>query len=357
MPRGKEAGNDDNTTNQDSGTSASSSSNSNDTSSDLSGEAAGVVRGVSRSIVRAPLIGRLPATAPKVRPPPVGRSILRRRVPARRVARVSDRVSTGLDWYASALEVDDAGGKTPPSATRRWLLRARSFAWNLFRNTVLGMMVFESYGHVVGSLAPPLLGESDNNPQLQQQDKSIPFDISGPLDDVDDGDDEKNDSLVSGGPDEYTRASLPIHLFAGATAGCIHGLASSILEGNPTAGSMARYTSWNTCHHSAAHAMLFGSYEAFKRGILNVTADEEQFNHGSRAYHLITFALAGGLAGQVQHLVSHFAEQALGLADQTLLIEWKSSFRSAPALRPVLWAFPPSAIGFIAFEYGKQFTT
>ena len=349
---------------QDAGTSSSSDDTS--ASADLSGEAAGVVRGVSRSIVRGPLIGRLPATAPK--PPTVtGRGLLRQRVPVRRVARVSDRVSTGWDWYTSASEVEDTSNgatKAPPTATRVWLVRARSFAWNLFRNTLLGMAVFEGYGYVIGSLAPPpsLVSMKDGGASAQMTGnfKENPSGDNSIHHGGEEGEDFSVLLLVE--DDEYSRASLPIHFLAGASAGTIHGLASSAMEGSPTPRLFTRYIAWNTFHHAMAHAMLFGSYESIKRGLLQWTANngeetETMSHRESRTYHLLTFALAGGLAGQVQHVVSHYAEQALGLSNQTLQLDLRSASRTTPALRPALWAFPPSAIGFIAFEYGKQFIT
>ena len=74
--------------------SADTKSNEND----LSGEAAGVVRGVTRSVGRsvwkAP-IGNLPKSS---------RGILRQKLPVRQVARVSDRMATGWDWWSSAVD-------------------------------------------------------------------------------------------------------------------------------------------------------------------------------------------------------------------------------------------------------------
>lgn len=187
-----------------------------DHKNDLSGEAAGVVRGVSRSVVRAPLIGRLPAASPKVvvKPPSsVTRGILRRNLPTRQVARVSDRVSKGWDFYASAR---DADGETTSSSrnvkdtSRQWLLtRIRSFSSNLLKNTLLGMAVFESYGYVVGSLAPP------QTPVLSHVD-NIRADESS--------EDDGLSSVILNGTDEYSRASLPVHFLAGSLAGTIHGI-------------------------------------------------------------------------------------------------------------------------------------
>ena len=109
---------------------------------------AGMVRGFFRSFARFPAIGRLPAakavpkvpqaitktmpkhlptmmpkrihfpkkitTALKARAPAsghvrVGRGIMRRRVPVKDVARISDRVSQGLDVYDIATKHDSQG--------------------------------------------------------------------------------------------------------------------------------------------------------------------------------------------------------------------------------------------------------
>ena len=76
-----------------------------------SSEAAGIVRGISRSIrgvFRFPGIGRLP------------RQVVKQRLPVRRVAKVSDRLSTGLDvWYSAV----DATAETRKS----WRIRITSF--------------------------------------------------------------------------------------------------------------------------------------------------------------------------------------------------------------------------------------
>lgn len=334
--------------------SSSNDSNRGGGGGDLSGEAAGVVRGVSRSIVRAPFVGRLPRAAPK--PIPSGsaaaRGILRRRVPVRRVARVTDKVSTGVDWFLSAMEAKE-GTENQNTKLRQWILRTRSFAWNLFRNTLLGMAVFETYGYTIGYMAPALTLTEIETVKLIAVENQLREERINP--DYDAYDEEDDTSIVFGLPDAYSRASLPIHFFSGSIAGIVHGMVSSIMEGNSSTGSFARYTMLNTLHHSMAHSMLFGSYEMIKRGLLNYSEDEMQL--GNRTYHLVTFALAGGMAGQIQHSISHYVESFLGLTNHTLQFEWRSSFRSPLAIRPLLWAFPPSAIGFVAFEYGKEFMT
>ena len=300
---------------------------------DLSGEAAGVVRGVSksvgrsvgRSVLRAP-IGRLPKSSTTA-----GRGILRQRVPIRQVARVSDRVATGWDWYSAA---DEATGEYTKQQPSRWV-RVRSFATNLVKNTILGMAVFESYGYVVGKLAPATEIQPHN------------FQIVRQL--VDD----ESSEIIMDEPDEYARASLPAHFVSGYIAGSIHGVGSTVFEGHPA--NVGRFGVLNTLHHSFAHALLFGTYEGIKRIILNqVHAVDDGTQYFGAAY-LTAFGIAGGLAGQIQHLASHYTEQILGLSDVSLRISARSML--APTLRPLLTAFPPSAIGFIAFEYGKKFAS
>lgn len=328
---------------------------------DLSGEVAGVVRGVSRSIVRGPLIGRLPAAQPSGSS--LGKGILRRRLPARQVARVSDRMATGLDVYSSAVESTDDSGNPKADSRKAWPSKLRSFGWNLFRNTLLGMAVFESYGYVI-ALADDVevtdtYNKRDNSltGHIHEAGSDRTRDNSRLSTDEDVFGDQDDASTVFGEPDEYTRASLPMHFFAGSVAGSVHGMASIFVEGNPTLQSTLRYITWNTLHHTMAHGMLFGSYETFKRAILRVTEDEERMIGSSRTYHVLTFSLAGGLAGLVQHLVTHYVEGGLGLANETLQIDWRPALRRPPAVRPLVLAFPPSAIGFVAFEYGKQFVS
>jgi hypothetical protein len=292
----------------------------------LGKEAAGVVRGVSRSIARAPM--RSIARAPMIGRLP--RHVIRQRLPVKQVARFSDRLATGLDWWSSAVE-SSSEGRQP-----RWT-RIRSFAGSLLRNTLLGMAVFESYGYIVGYLAPSE-DESFNDTNINRT-----F--------LDDDDDSEN-HIIYDAPDEYARASISAHLGAGYIAGSIHGVAISVMEDNFARQDWLRKTTLGTIHHSLAHSLLFGSYEFIKRSIvqeLHVFDESTQYFGGA---YLAGFGIAGGMAGQIQHLFSHYTEHAFGLANSTLRLSTKQVV--APQLRPLFWSFPPSAIGFIAFEYGKK---
>ena len=358
---------------------------------DRSAEAAGVVRGLSRSILKSP-IGRLP----------------RRRIPIRRVARVSDRLSTGLDWYSSAVEssstddtnvvkrnddVPKATDKTQNQKLRRRIAgrityvttywsqvgwpRLKNFTINITKNTLLGLAVFETYGYVVSQLAPT---EVPGDDYIIEVDRTLVV-----TDDDDEADDDNDgghvDSVVTiqDEIDEYARASISTHFGAGFLAGSVHGILSGIVDG-PTLGeavttstrqttirAMASYT----LYHGISHSCLFGAYECVKRSLLHQLYD---FDHSTEYYgagYLGVFAVSGGLAGQIQHVTSHYVEQYLSgtYARPTMHTSSKvpsngiksmlSILKSfpMPAARPTLMAFPPSAIGFIAFEYGKKFAT
>ncbi|CAJ1933416.1 unnamed protein product [Cylindrotheca closterium] len=314
-----------------------------DTENDLGSEAAGVVRGFTRSLGRGaarPMIGRLP------------RQVIRRRLPVKQVARVSDRLSTGYDWWSTAVE-------SQQSSSQRWK-QIRAFAGNLVKNTFLGLAVFESYGYVVSQLAPPPSAEVMHRSTYGSSDQTK-------LDqDYDDDDSEDLLTILPDEPDEFSRASLVSHWTAGAVAGSVHGVATSIFEG-PTAltrNIWIQQAAYHTLHHTVAHSVLFGSYEFLKRSILH------EFHHGddiesegSKPSHLGSsylagFALAGGLAGQLQHLISHYTESMTFESGITSTkIAHRLVLARVPAVRPLMMAFPPSAIGFIAFEYGKKLTS
>lgn len=96
---------------------------------------AGLVRGAARSlgrVSRSPMVGRLPAprtvvprsvtTVPSAAPRPTG-AVMPRRLPVQRVAKVSDRVSQGLDLYDLA---------SASSAKESYISKVRSFASSTF---------------------------------------------------------------------------------------------------------------------------------------------------------------------------------------------------------------------------------
>jgi hypothetical protein len=264
-------------------------------------------------------------------PRPTGGALLRTKLPVHRVARVSDRVATGLDWWSSATEGHEG--------TRSLAQRAKLFGQNLVKNTLLGFAVFESYGYVIRKVAPSEFDPDTTTLAVQREVM-----------------DEESGRVVLDEPDEYARALLPLHFGAGSLSGSIHGLASSLLDGSGSHTSLARFTLFNTIHHSLAHSLLFGGYESIKRLLVTQLHEIDRATQYYGGAYLTAFGIAGGLAGQLQHLASHYTEHWLGLDNASLRLQHRVP-PPIPAMRPLFYAFPPSAIGFIAFEYGKKFAT
>eukprot|EP00978_Attheya_sp_CCMP212_P006366 scaffold14401_cov59-Attheya_sp.AAC.5 len=99
--------------------------------SSSSPEGAGVVRGLSRSVrtaaqsvAKRSVAGRLPLPSRAAVP-----RMMRGKLPARQVARVTDRLSTGLDVVSTAMENDNTpkGGATAPPSRA---LRIASLSWS-----------------------------------------------------------------------------------------------------------------------------------------------------------------------------------------------------------------------------------
>lgn len=236
----------------------------------------------------------------------------------------------------------------------------------MVKNTFLGMAVFETYGIVVERMAP-----------VQKETASATVITT----------------TAVNSKDPYARASVVVHCLAGALGGIAHGLVGTAwdaiaqwnvranikgpLNNNTTAANTA-----NTplavllsgaprmiAHHTVAHAALFGSYEGIKRVLVSrmndrmghittnlEVSDGAPFHDGSalprkepmtRVEYLGCVAIAGGLAGQVQHVVSSYSEQLLSM---TTIPKWSNLI----LLKPLLLAFAPSSIAFVALEYGRR---
>jgi len=238
----------------------------------------------------------------------------------------------------------------PPHQTS-FKTQIHNFGAALLKNTLLGAAVFEAFGFTVLKLAPT---------------QKETFQIRK----VEVEDDEGNTEIHMDEADEFARASLSSHFGAGLVAGMVHGVASTFME--TQASNILRSLPAMTVHHAIAHSLLFGSYEGIKRELLTLSNDDDG-THFYGGEYLVSFGVAGGLAGQIQHLASHYTEQLLGITEGgTAAAEPQGGARNlvrvtfsprsfsslaAPAIRPIMLAFPPSAIGFIAFEYGKKFMT
>jgi hypothetical protein len=176
--------------------------------------------------------------------------------------------------------------------------------------------------------------------------------------------------------DVYTRTSVAQHFAAGAVGGTIHsigvlGFMSSEhlykhgLDRNRMFSYqiVSTFSMLHTIHHSMAHALLFSSYEFIKRKLFDTTIFHTpeilEENHTDYS-HLVAIGTAGGIAGVIQYVSSLYTEKWLYVGDENSINDWnKYRFRQffvpRPSFRSMAMSFPPSAIGFIAFESGKEF--
>jgi hypothetical protein len=136
-------------------------------------------------------------------------------------------------------------------------------------------------------------------------------------------------------------------------------------------------------HHSVGYASLFGTYEATGRILLHAvdplyfehnwlehnsvftnTSSENKYasnenitaNYTKEAVSLGTAFVAGGIAGQVHHFVN-FATVQWKLQVQRTSRHVSQIINLPPPLRTNLSAFVPTALCFVAFQYGGDVTT
>lgn len=99
--------------------------------------------------------------------------------------------------------------------------------------------------------------------------------------------------------------------------------------------------------HSLAHASLFGSFEVMKDALLSLTGARHEEPLG-----VAMVGVAGGLAGlceeAVSHLTPHWETEGVG----SLQVAIKR--HGLPQLRTISSAALPTALGFLAWEYGRS---
>jgi len=225
-----------------------------------------------------------------------------------------------------------------------------------------------------------------------------------------------NHENASNGTDAFERTSISHHFAAGTLAGSLHSILHMTFQSADyiyaqknqpqQQRSLQRFnflpanisksfhslSSWGICHtihHAAAHAFLFSTYEGTKRMLfgnasvhlraaspfrqeqlpadtdtnLSATMVDDQDNKEHAIYDILLVGLAGGVAGQIQYVASHYTESWLRVGDDhSIRLHWEERKRmfanrkfivAGPCMRSTLMAFPPSAIGFVAFEFGK----
>lgn len=293
---------------------------------DPSGLAAGLVRGLARSWrsvvqpIARPALGRLPVRTA--------------RLPAQSVAKVADRLGNAMDVAAEAPSLKQA---SDVNSKARLLARARSFGYAVAKNSLLGTAVFESYDFVLQTLAHSKVMRGSCNEKMDAPPTQIPF---------------------------------PWHFGAGMCAGAAHAGLQVTIEAVALQTRPAVLTCIGTAlHHIPAHGVLFGSYEVFKSALLEGSSHlheqlvefDEPAQREIGTWHVVAVATAGGLAGQLQHMVSHFTE-SLGepvgshKSFRHFLQEWFGNLRltGMPSARSLFVAFPSTALAFVAFEFGKD---
>ncbi|KAL3823262.1 hypothetical protein ACHAXA_003410 [Cyclostephanos tholiformis] len=288
-------------------------------------------------------------------------------------------------------------GHRPAVSSYPIVRRAMNVLGSFVTNAILGMAVFASYESTIERLV-------------------IPTD-----DDDDDGGSEGDDET-----DVMDRATLSQHVLAGAMGGTTHALLSLAVEktrlvglvpppypsSSSGVGDVARFTSnnppaWRTStspylhlpspryssstviHHSLSHSVLFGTYQLSKRSLTRLCSShrptgDDDLPRGGRlddddvvddkdydddVLRFATIALAGGLAGQCQHVVGHMSERWLGLVTEDARNHPPPSYMSLsprrlmmtsfswPTWRSTALTFPLSAVSFLAYEYGKLMIT
>ena len=272
------------------------------------------------------------------------------------------------------------------------------------QNTILGIVLFEAYEYSIAQL--------ENRTKTFRDGKK---ELSTSLDSNLNHKDKANIELLE---NRYLITSN--YFVAGGIAGSIYGILSTGIE---KLASSSIFTFDNVAanletkappflsssmksigHHSISYSSLFGSYELFKQTFFSLLRSHEY--HDSTIIldnkmnkddnrndidsihqygdwnHIAVTTAAGGIAGSIQCIISHYSEGMQKNMHSTTptsitmdgqnstsnhkiqnrrnITRLKSTFQKlppAPSLRAIIMAFPSSAIGFIAFEYGKDLSS
>jgi hypothetical protein len=242
------------------------------------------------------------------------------------------------------------------------------------KNTILGTAVFDSYVKLI---------EISESSTIQQTTKrNVDSTIGG----------------VNASSKDGKGPLLSVHFAAGAIAGSIHSILSLTFNALETRSlPTLQMTRSSTLHHAIAHSVLFGFYELTKRRITfsynfypdihnSVKDDSSEDKKSGKAtvssYEVASVAIAGGLAGVMQSVCSHYTGMWLHVDDyipqqstyyaansvrnkhvhnsKLIMLYRTMSNRIAHILQPlppirstVLIPFPIMAVAFLAFEYGS----
>ena len=289
--------------------------------------------------------------------------------------------------------------------TKNTILGAAVFA------TYEGMLDSPSYCYY-GYSYDSISGLNNRSSGKKNNDPAIPCPGNESIAGDDDNDCNNNDSSRLGGDNEKPR--LVWHYASGFCAGSVHAVFGRAIEGvvsfsttiMMTSSSRAAATAAATVaaptpspsflpyllHHAISHAVLFGSYETIKRMVVPIIAplesndnvgNDDETENGSSATNgsifdgkLVAVALAGGIAGIGQQIVGDWTEEVAGAVGankgtsannkgmtttmMTMTQQQNNKLWSALTKLPSysarsLWMTSiPTAIGFVAFEYGRE---
>jgi hypothetical protein len=204
--------------------------------------------------------------------------------------------------------------------------------------------------------------------------------------------------VVNSGSKDGNGPWLSVHFAAGAIAGSIHSILSLAFNALETRSlPTQQMTRSSTLHHALAHSILFGFYELTKRRITyyynsypdihntvkDDSSEDKKFGRATvSSYEVASVAIAGGLAGVMQSVCSHYTGMWLHVDDyvpqqstyyavnsvrnkhvdnnKLIMLYRTVSNRISHILQPlppvrsaVLIPFPIMAVAFLAFEYGS----
>jgi len=252
----------------------------------------------------------------------------------------------------------------------------------LLKNTILGAAAFETYEKTI-SYFDSRTSKSDKDCNIHHNHQHV---IKSPF-------------LMK--EDAFSRASVSQHFGAGACAGSIHAILSILQQSTSYLYQQQQQIKmqWNhhliskkapwgfsyTIHHTLAHSVLFSSYEWTRRFLRFEVMEmrKDDINHENKSEQspffsvdndVIIIGVSGGIAGQIQHIVSHYTEQIFNLNTDNVNVKHSLDLTSknggtqsniqrflatrgaitAPSLTSIMVAFFPSALGFLAFEFGKE---
>eukprot|EP00557_Chaetoceros_sp_GSL56_P007315 CAMPEP_0176489990 /NCGR_PEP_ID=MMETSP0200_2-20121128/7610_1 /TAXON_ID=947934 /ORGANISM="Chaetoceros sp., Strain GSL56" /LENGTH=537 /DNA_ID=CAMNT_0017887223 /DNA_START=86 /DNA_END=1695 /DNA_ORIENTATION=+ len=295
-----------------------------------------------------------------------------------------------------------------------------SVAKTMVKNTLLGTAVFGMYEETILYLDSRYNRQTEN--VMMGVSSSSSSSSNGATTTSTNTATDDDDTTTSSTTDAYKRTMVSQHFVAGLAAGSVHSIlylsfesmeyrlrqlyhpwwrspfrplnmnmmnSYNIMSNNSMSNhnlfpNVRSLSSWSFCHifhHAIAHAFLFSTYEGTRRLLLSgngnnyenyanvnnykVSNNNNIINNNNNdensLQHAFIIGLAGGFAGQMQHVVSHYTETLLRvgendspwthsgrqkLSDFVFVIHDGKFWRiNGPSMRSVLMAFPPSAIG------------